>query len=143
MPSERVRLHTCWGNYEGPHHHYISLESVLPELYEADIGALCIEQANPRHQHEFRVFEEHPLPDEWTLIPGVIDTKTNMIEPPEVVANRIEQVAEIIGDPTRVMAAPDCGFGTLAGLRTVDAEIAWAKLETMAEGAALASERLF
>lgn len=143
IPSERIRMHTCWGNYEGPHHHDIPLESVLPELYEADIGVLCIEQANPRHQHEFRAFEEHPLPDDWVLAPGVIDTKTNMIEPPEVVADRIEQFADIVGDPTRVVAAPDCGFGTLAGLRTVDSEIAWAKLEALTEGAALASKRLF
>lgn len=142
VPSERVRLHTCWGNYEGPHHRDIPLERVLPELYEADVGVLCIEQANPRHQHEFRAFEEHPIPDDWILAPGVIDTKTNMIEPPKVVADRIEQFADIVGDPTRVMAAPDCGFGTLAGLRTVDSEIAWAKLEAMTEGAAIASERL-
>lgn len=143
IPAERVRYHACWGNYEGPHHKDIPLETVLPEIYEAEVGTISIEQANPRHQHEYRAFEEYPLPDEWALMPGVIDTKTNMIEPPEVVADRIERFADIVGDPTRIIAAPDCGFGTLAGLRTVDSEVAWAKLESMVKGAELASERLF
>ncbi len=142
IDPDRVRYHACWGNYEGPHHHDLPLETVLPELYEANVGAVSIEQANPRHQHEFRAFEEYPVPDEWTVIPGVIDTKTNIIEPPEVVADRLERFVEIVGDPGRVVAAPDCGFGTLAGLRTVDAEIAWAKLEALVKGAELASERV-
>lgn len=143
IDPNRIRFHTCWGNYEGPHHKDIPLATVLPELYEADVRTLSIEQANPRHQHEYRAFEEHPLPEGWTLMPGVIDTKTNMIEPPEVVADRLERYAEIVGDPRRIIAAPDCGFGTLAGLRTVDSEIAWAKLEALAEGARLATNRLF
>lgn len=142
IDASRLRYHACWGNYEGPHHHDLPLEVALPELYDANVGAISIEQANPRHQHEYRAFEEYPLPDGWTLIPGVIDTKTNMIEPPEVVADRIEQFVDIVGDPSRVIPAPDCGFGTLAGLRTVDAEIAWAKIGSLAEGADLASERL-
>lgn len=143
IPPERVRLHTCWGNYEGPHHKDIPLATVLPELYEADIRTIAIEQANPRHQHEYRAFEKNPLPEEWTLMPGVIDTKTNMIEPAEVVADRLEGYARIVGDPARIVAAPDCGFGTLAGLRTVDSQIAWAKLEALVEGARRATDRLF
>lgn len=143
VPADRVRYHACWGNYEGPHHKDLPLETVLPEVYEADVETVSFEQANPRHQHEFRAFEEHPVPDGWTLMPGVIDTKTNIIEPPEVVADRIERFADVVGDPTRVLPAPDCGFGTLAGLRTVDPEIAWAKLESLVEGAEIATERLF
>jgi len=142
IDSSRVRYHACWGNYEGPHHHDLPLKKVLPDLYEADVETISIEQANPRHQHEYRAFQEHPIPDDWTLMPGVIDTKTNIIEPPEVVADRIEQYADVVGDPTRVLPAPDCGFGTLAGLRTVDSEIAWAKLESLVDGAALATDRL-
>ena len=91
VPADRVRYHACWGNYEGPHHKDLPLETVLPEVYEADVKTVSFEQANPRHQHEFRAFEEHPVPDGWTLMPGVIDTKTNIIEPPEVVADRIER----------------------------------------------------
>lgn len=142
IDAERVRLHTCWGNYEGPHTHDIALQSVLPELYDANVGALSIEQANPRHQHEFRALEETPIPEGWTFIPGVIDTKTNIVEPPEVIADRLEGFVDIIGDPSRVIGAPDCGFGTLAGLRTVDSEIAWAKLESLVEGARLANDRV-
>jgi len=142
IPAERVRYHACWGNYEGPHDRDLPLETVLPEIYEADVETVSFEQANPRHQHEFRAFEEHPVPDGWTLMPGVIDTKTNIIEPPEVVADRIQRFADVVGDPTRVLPAPDCGFGTLAGLRTVDPEIAWAKLESLVEGADIATERL-
>lgn len=143
IPDEQIRMHTCWGNYEGPHHRDVPLEEILPEIYEADVGGLCVEQANPRHQHEYRAFEAHPLPEDMTLIPGVIDVKTNVIEHPRVVADRIEQFADAVGDPTRVIAAPDCGFGTIAGLRTVDSEIAWAKLQSLVDGAALATERLF
>lgn len=115
VPSERTRLHVCWGNYEGLHHRDIALKEVLPILYEADVGGLMVEFSNPRHQHEIDVFEDYPLPDDWILYPGVIDVKTNIIEHPETVAERIERVAEIIGDPTRIIATPDCGFGTLAG----------------------------
>lgn len=143
IDDERLRLHVCWGNYEGPHHHDIDLAEILPILYEANIGGLCVELSNPRHQHEFEVFEEHPLPDDWVLYPGVIDVKTNFIEHPEVVADRIEHAADVIGDPTRVVAAPDCGFGTLAGWERVDTEIGWDKLAAMSEGAEIASERLF
>lgn len=143
VPSERTRLHVCWGNYEGPHTHDIGLDEILPLLYEADIGGLTVELSSPRHQHEFDVFEDHPLPADWTLYPGVVDVKTNVVEHPEVVAERIERAANVVGDPSRIVAAPDCGFGTLAGWERVDNEISWKKLETLVEGAAVASDRLF
>ena len=143
VSSERTRLHVCWGNYEGPHHHDVALEAILPLLYEADIGGLTVELASPRHQHEIGIFEEHESPADWTLYPGVIDVKINILEHPEVIAERIERAANVVGAPSRIVAAPDCGFGTLAGWERVDDEIAWAKLETLTEGAALASERLF
>ena len=143
IPDDQIRLHTCWGSYEGPHHRDVALEDVLPELYELDITGLSVEQANPRHQHEYRAFAEHPLPDDWYLMPGVVDVKTNVIEHPETVADRLERVVDAVGDPTRVMAAPDCGFDTQAGLAMVDPEIAWAKLEALVDGAEVASERVF
>lgn len=143
IADERLRIHVCWGNYEGPHHYDIDLEEILPLLYEANIGGISVELSNPRHQHEFDVFEEHPLPEDWFVYPGVIDVKTNIVEHPEVVAERIERAADVVGDPTRVIAAPDCGFGTLAGWERVDDEISWAKLETLVDGASLATERLF
>lgn len=143
VPDEQIRLHVCWGNYEGPHHHDIALTEILPLLYEADVGGLLVEQANPRHQHEYRAFEEHPLPDEWVLVPGVIDVKTNIVEHPDTIADRIERAADAVGDPTRIIAAPDCGFGTLVGWHTVQREVAWRKLEAMVDGARQATERLF
>lgn len=143
VPAEQVRIHTCWGNYEGPHHHDVPLESVLPEIYEADVGGLLIEQANPCHQHDYAVFEEHGLPDDWVLVPGVIDVTVNYIEPPEVIADRIERFVDVVGDPTRVVAGADCGLGTFAGFGAVDPEIAWEKLGALADGAALATDRLY
>jgi len=143
IPDEQLRLHTCWGSYEGPHHLDVALADVLPDLYELDITGLSIEQANPRHQHEFRAFAEHPLPDGWYVIPGVVDVKTNVVDHPETIADRIERVAEAVGDPSRVVAAPDCGFDTQAGLAMVHPEIAWTKLEAMVEGAEIATDRLF
>ncbi|QZP39434.1 cobalamin-independent methionine synthase II family protein [Halobaculum magnesiiphilum] len=142
VPADQVRLHTCWGSYEGPHHLDTDLADMLPEIYEADITGLSVEQANPRHQHEYRAFAEQPVPDGWTLIPGVVDVKTNVIDHPETIADRIERVADAVDDSTPLVAAPDCGFGTQAGLGMVDPEIAWAKLEALDEGAAIASERL-
>ncbi|WP_096393227.1 cobalamin-independent methionine synthase II family protein [Halorubrum trapanicum] len=142
VPAEQVRLHTCWGSYEGPHHLDTDLAEMLPLIYEADITGLSVEQANPRHQHEYRAFDEHPVPDGWTLIPGVVDVKTNVIDHPETVADRLERVAGAVDDGTPLTAAPDCGFGTQAGLGMVDPEIAWAKLEALVEGAEIASERL-
>ena len=143
VPAEQVRLHTCWGSYEGPGHLDADLAEMLPVIYEADITGLSVEQANPRHQHEYRAFAEHPLPDGWTLIPGVVDVKTNIIDHPETIADRLERVVNAVDDDTPVVAAPDCGFGTQAGLGMVDPEIAWAKLEALAEGAEIATERLY
>ncbi|WP_459807917.1 methionine synthase [Halopiger thermotolerans] len=143
VPAEQVRLHTCWGSYEGPHHLDTDLAELLPVIYEADITGLSVEQANPRHQHEYRAFAEHPLPDGWTLIPGVVDVKTNIIDHPETIADRLERVADAVDDSTPLVAAPDCGFGTQAGLGMVDPEIAWAKLEALVEGAEIATERLY
>lgn len=143
VPSEQVRMHTCWGNYEGPHHHDIALEQVLPELYEADIGGLLIEQANPCHQADYTLFEEHGLPDGWVLVPGVIDVNVNHIEPPAVIADRVERIANALGDPGPVHAGADCGLGTFAGFGAVHPEIAWEKLRALAEGATLATERLY
>jgi len=143
VPDDQVRLHTCWGSYEGPHHLDTDLAEMLPEIYEADITGLSIEQANPRHQHEYRAFAEHPVPDGWTLIPGVVDVKTNVIDHPETIADRLERVADAVDESTPLVAAPDCGFGTQAGLGMVDPEIAWAKLEALDEGADIATERIY
>ena len=142
IPAEQLRLHTCWGSYEGPHHRDWPLEDVLGELYELDVTGLSVEQANPRHQHEYRAFREHPLPDGWYLMPGVVDVKTNVVEHPETVADRLDRVADAGVDPSRIVAAPDCGFDTQAGLGMVHPEIAWAKLEALVDGAAVATERL-
>ena len=142
VPAEQVRLHTCWGSYEGPHHLDTDLAEMLPLIYEADITGLSVEQANPRHQHEYRAFAEHPVPDGWTLMPGVVDVKTNIIDHPETIADRIERVATVVPDDTEIVAAPDCGFGTQAGLGMVHPDIAWPKLEALVEGAEIATERL-
>lgn len=143
VPVDQVRLHTCWGNYEGPHHHDVALETVLPVLYEADVGGLVVEGSNPRHEHEYRAFEEHSLPEGWTLTAGVVDVKTNFVEHPETVADRIERFADAVGDPSRVAAAPDCGFETMSRLNNVYPDIVWEKLEALVEGADLATDRLF
>lgn len=142
IPSENVRMHACWGNYPGPHHHDVALRDVIDEFYEADVSALIVEGANPRHQHEYETFEEQPLPDDWTLVPGVIDVKTNIVEDPAVVANRLERFADAVGDPGRIVAGTDCGFETVLGANFVHRDIAWKKLEALAEGAELASRRL-
>ncbi|PSP15155.1 methionine synthase [Halobacteriales archaeon QH_10_67_13] len=143
VPAERVRLHACWGNYPGPHHHDVALADVIGPLYEADVSGLVIEGANPRHEHEYRTFREHPLPEGWQLVPGVIDVKTNVVEHPELVAERIERFAEVVGDPERIVAGADCGFETVVeGANAVDPEIAWEKLGSLVEGAELAERRL-
>jgi 5-methyltetrahydropteroyltriglutamate--homocysteine methyltransferase len=143
IPADRIRLHVCWGNYDGPHTHDVALEAVLPLLYRARVGALSLPLANPRHQHEYRVLKRHPLPDSMLLLPGVIDTTTNYVEHPEVVADRIAQAVDAVGDRTRVIASTDCGFGTFAGSEMVAHRVVWAKLGALVEGAALASRRLF
>jgi 5-methyltetrahydropteroyltriglutamate--homocysteine methyltransferase len=143
IPRERVRLHVCWGNYEGPHTHDVELAPLLPHVYRARVGGLVLSMANPRHAHEHRVLREHPLPSDWNLVAGVIDTTTNYVEHPEVVAERIERAASAVGDPRRVLAGTDCGFATAAGLGEVAEEIVWEKLRALSAGAALASKRLF
>ena len=113
------------------------------ELYGADIGALLLEEANPGHQHDYKLFREYPPPDDWLLVPGVIDVTVNYIEPPEVVTDRVECVANAVGDPTHIIAGADCGLGTFAGFGVVDPVITWRKLDALADGAAVASDRLF
>jgi 5-methyltetrahydropteroyltriglutamate--homocysteine methyltransferase len=142
VPAQRVRMHVCWGNYEGPHHHDVPLELLLPVVIKAKPQALLIEGANPRHAHEWRVFREQGIPDDKVLIPGVISSTTNYIEHPELVAERIERYASVVGRE-RVMAGTDCGFGTFAGFGPVDPDVAWLNLKSLAEGARLASERLW
>ena len=143
IPPERIRLHVCWGNNDSPHIYDVPLEAILPILYRAHVGALSIELANPRHQHEYKVFKRYPLPDAMLLLPGVIDSTTNFVEHPEVVADRICQVVEAVGDRSRVIASVDCGFGTFAGSEAVAESVVWAKLKTLHEGAALATRRLW
>jgi 5-methyltetrahydropteroyltriglutamate--homocysteine methyltransferase len=143
IPPDRIRLHVCWGNYDGPHTHDVPLEPLLPLLYRARVGALSIELGNPRHQHEHRAFRRHPLPNGMLLLPGVIDTTTNYVEHPEVVADRIAQAVGAVGDRERVIASTDCGFGTFAGSEMVAPSVVWAKLGALAAGAALATERLW
>jgi 5-methyltetrahydropteroyltriglutamate--homocysteine methyltransferase len=143
IPAEHVRLHVCWGNSEGPHTHDVPLEAILPMLYQARVGALSIELANPRHQHEYAVLKRYPLPDSMLFLPGVIDTTTNYVEHPEVVANRLCQAVDVVGDRSRVIASTDCGFGTYAGWNFVAESVVWAKLRTLVEGAAIASARLW
>ena len=142
VPGERVRIHVCWGNYEGPHHCDIALAKVLPAILKAKPRALLFESSNPRHAHEWTVWREVALPDDYVLIPGVIDSTTNFVEHPELVAERIERFAGLVGRE-RVIAGTDCGFATFAGFGAVDGEIAWAKLRSLSEGAALATDRLW
>jgi 5-methyltetrahydropteroyltriglutamate--homocysteine methyltransferase len=143
IPPERIRLHLCWGNYDGPHTHDVPLGAVLPLVYRARVGALSLPLANPRHQHEYRVLKRHPLPDSMLLLPGVIDTTTNYVEHPEVVADRICAAVDAVGDRARVIASTDCGFGTFAGSEMVAHSVVWAKLGALHEGAAIASRRLW
>ena len=143
VPRERVRLHLCWGNSESPHDSDVPLEDILPALQQAKVGGFLLPFANPRHAHEFRCFERHPLAHDQILVAGVIDSLTNFVEHPEVVADRIERVAAVVGDPSRVLAGTDCGFDTSAGWGRVAEDVVWAKLASMRDGARLASQRLF
>ncbi|MFN9251520.1 MAG: cobalamin-independent methionine synthase II family protein [Brevundimonas sp.] len=142
VPPDRVRMHVCWGNYEGPHHCDAPFETVFGLARRAKVGAILFEAANPRHAHEWTWFEENELPGDLIIIPGVIDSTTNFIEHPELVAQRIERYATLVGRE-RVVAGADCGFGTFAGFGPVDPDIAWAKLGALVEGAAIASDRLW
>ena len=143
IPPDRVRLHVCWGNSESPHDSDVPLEDILPTVHQAKVGALYLPFAGPRHAHEFRCFERFPLRDEQLLIAGVIDPLTNIVEHPEVVADRIGRVAAVLGDPSKVLAANDCGFDTSAGWGRVAPDVVWAKLRSLRDGARIASERLF
>ncbi|NGM22552.1 cobalamin-independent methionine synthase II family protein [Roseomonas stagni] len=143
IPRDRVRLHVCWGNYEGPHDHDVPLEDILPIVTQAKVGGFVLPFANPRHAHEYKVFAKHPLAEDQILVAGVLDTTTNFIEHPEVIADRIERVAQVMGDPKRVQAGTDCGFDTSAGRGRVANDVVWAKLKSMRQGSEIASARLF
>lgn len=142
LPPERMRLHLCWGNYEGPHHHDVPLREIVDLVLKARPVGISFEGANPRHAHEWKVWQDVRLPEEKVLIPGVLDSTTNFIEHPELVAERIVRYAEVVGRE-RVIAGTDCGFGTSAWGRKVDGQIAWAKLRSLVEGARLASAALW
>jgi 5-methyltetrahydropteroyltriglutamate--homocysteine methyltransferase len=143
IDPSRVRLHVCWGNYEGPHTRDVALSEILPLLYRARVGALVLSMANPRHAHEHGCFVRHPLPDDMALVAGVVDTTTNYVEHPEVVAERLERVVRSVGDRRRVLAGTDCGFDTSAGIGDVAASVAWEKLRALRAGAEIASARLW
>jgi 5-methyltetrahydropteroyltriglutamate--homocysteine methyltransferase len=138
-----VRLHVCWGNYEGPHTLDVPLEEIQPLLYQAGVGALVISRAKARHAHEHKCFERRPLPDGMVLVAGVIDTTSNYVEHPEVVADRLVRVARAVGDPTRIIAGTDCGFDTSAGIGDVAPSLVWEKLRALRAGADRATARLF
>jgi 5-methyltetrahydropteroyltriglutamate--homocysteine methyltransferase len=142
IPAAMVRLHVCWGNYEGPHHCDIEMPRILPTILKAKPQALSFEASNPRHAHEWEAFRAANIPDDKVLMPGCLDSTTNFVEHPRLVAERIEKFAGIVGKE-RVLAGTDCGFSTFAGFGTVDADIVWAKLNSLKEGAAIASERLY
>ncbi|HEU5134475.1 MAG TPA: cobalamin-independent methionine synthase II family protein [Steroidobacteraceae bacterium] len=142
LPASSVRMHCCWGNYEGPHHHDVPMRDLLPVLLKAKPQALLFEAANPRHAHEWTVFRDASLPDDKILIPGVLSSTTNYVEHPELVAERLLRFADIVGRE-RVMAGSDCGFSTFAGFGAVDPDIVYMKLAAMAEGARLASRKLW
>jgi 5-methyltetrahydropteroyltriglutamate--homocysteine methyltransferase len=143
IPRDRVRLHVCWGNYEGPHDCDVPLQDILPVLLKADVGALVLPFANGRHAYVYKLLGTHRLADDQIIVAGVIDTLGNVIEHPETIAERLENVARMVGDPKRVMAGTDCGFDTNAGSGRVAEDVVWAKLAALRDGARLASERLF
>jgi 5-methyltetrahydropteroyltriglutamate--homocysteine methyltransferase len=142
IPAERMRMHVCWGSTIDPHHNDVPLRDIVDVLLAAKPQAVSFPAANPRHGHEWKVWREVALPPEKTIIPGVIDSTTNVVEHPELVADRIVQYARVVG-PQRVIAGVDCGFGTFAGRVQVDTKIVWMKLKSLAEGAALASKQLW
>lgn len=143
IPPEKVRMHVCWGNYEGPHDCDIDLHTIWPIIRQTRVGGFVLPFANARHAHEMRVLREQPLKDDQVIVAGVIDVLTNFVEHPEVVAQRLELMARELGDPTRVLAGTDCGFDTSAGMGRVAADVVWAKLRSLRDGAHLASQRLF
>ena len=141
IPSDRMRMHVCWGNYEGPHDHDIPLEKVIDIVLKARPATVLFEAANPRHEHEWKVWRDAAVPDWKILAPGVIDTCSNYVEHPELIAQRVERFAAIVG-PERVMASTDCGFGTFAGYGKIDPAVTWKKLAALREGADIAGARL-
>ena len=142
IPQEQIRFHLCWGNYEGPHHHDVPLREIVDLVLQVNAGAYSVEAANPRHEHEWRVWEQVKLPDGKVLIPGVIDSTTHFVEHPELVAQRIVRLANLVGKEN-VIAGTDCGFSTSAGVPRVDQAVMWAKFRTLAEGAKLATRELW
>jgi 5-methyltetrahydropteroyltriglutamate--homocysteine methyltransferase len=142
IPAEQLRIHVCWGNYEGPHHYDVPLADVIDLVFKARASAISFEAANPRHAHEWAVFERVKLPDGKVLIPGVIESKSNFIEHPELIAQRIARYANLVGREN-VMAGSDCGYGTWVGQAAVDADVVWAKLAALAEGARIASRQFW
>ena len=142
IPGDDMRMHLCWGNYEGPHHHDIPLRDIIDIVLEARPAAISFEAANPRHAHEWTVFEDIKLPEGKALIPGVLDSTTNYVEHPELISQRLVRYAELVGREN-VIAGSDCGFATFANFLAIDPGITWAKLHAMADGARLASERLW
>ena len=142
IPEEQIRYHVCWGNYEGPHTHDVALADIVDLVLAVRAGAYSVEASNPRHAHEWQVWEDVKLPEGKLLIPGVIDSATNFVEHPELVAQRIEQYARLVGREN-VIAGTDCGFGTSAGRARVHPSIMWAKFGALAEGAQIASKRLW
>ena len=143
IPKDRIRLHVCWGNYDGPHDCDVPLADILPVIREANVGAFSLEFANPRHQHEYAALQACPLPNDALLIAGVIDSTVNYIEHPEVIRNRIVEAVNALGDKERVIAGVDCGFGTFAGWEMVAESVVWKKFEALAAGARLASSALW
>jgi 5-methyltetrahydropteroyltriglutamate--homocysteine methyltransferase len=143
IPRDRVRLHCCWGNWNGPHLYDVSLDLILPVLYQANVGALSIEFGNPRHQHELEALRRHKLPDRMLLLPGVVESNSNIVEHPEVVARRLEEAVAVVGDRERVIASADCGFGTFTNREYVIEPVVWLKLRSLRQGADIASSRLW
>jgi 5-methyltetrahydropteroyltriglutamate--homocysteine methyltransferase len=141
LPAERLRIHICWGNYEGPHNHDVDLADIIDIVLRANAAGLSVEACNPRHAHEWRVFEDTPLPEGRYLVPGVIDSTNNFVEHPDLVAERLLNYASVVG-AERVMAGSDCGFGTFAGVSNVAPSVVWAKFRSMSEGARRAAERV-
>ena len=142
IPPEKLRLHLCWGNYEGPHHRDVALADIIDIVFQARADGISLEAANPRHAHEYVLFDTVKLPDGKLLIPGVIESKSNFIEHPELIAQRIGRYAERVGREN-VIAGSDCGYGTWVGQAAVDPDVVWAKMAAMAEGARLATKRFW
>ena len=139
IPAEKARLHLCWGNYEGPHHFDIELERIIDAVLAVKPQTILFEAANPRHQHEWAVWRDAAIPDDKVLCPGMVDSTSNYIEHPELVAQRIRTFTDLVG-PDRVIAGTDCGFGTWAGFGAVDPDICWAKLRSLSQGSLLAAD---